>query len=96
MSGCRPVPADTSALPSAGYTVAGLCRRWRCGPDKIRGFLRRGELVGVNVATSLSAKPQWRITPESVGRFEQRRSSAPPPRPAKRRKRTNAVDYYPD
>ena len=40
-----------------GYSVADLCRRWKVGPDKIRAFLRRGELIGVNVATNLSARP---------------------------------------
>jgi hypothetical protein len=78
-----------------GYTVADLCRRWKVGADKIRRFLRRGELVAVNLAADLSAKPQWRITPESVGRFEQRRSSAPP-KQVRRKKRTTAVDYYPE
>jgi hypothetical protein len=78
-----------------GFSVADLCRRWRVGPDKIRVFLRRGELVGVNVATNLSAKPQWRITAESVERFEQRRSSEPAPKPARRRKRIHLIDYYP-
>ena len=77
-----------------GYSVADLCRRWRVGPDKIHGFLRRGELVGVNVATNLSARPQWRITRESVELFERRRSSAPPPKPPPRRRRQQAIDYY--
>jgi hypothetical protein len=86
-------PAD--APPPAGWTVRGLARRWLVSPDKIRAFLRRGELVGVNVATNVSARPQWRITRESVERFEQRRSSAPPPRPARRRKRPTLIDYYP-
>jgi hypothetical protein len=86
---------DTTA-PAAGLTVADLARRWRIGPDKIRGFLRRGELVGVNVAASLVGKPQWRITLESVKAFEARRTSAPSPKPARRRKRTAIIDYYPD
>jgi hypothetical protein len=85
-----------SALPADGFTVSELCRRWRIGPDKIRGFLRRGELVGVNVATNLHGRPLWRITLEAVERFEQRRSSAPPPKPERRRKRSYAVDYFPD
>jgi hypothetical protein len=86
-------PVDTQLSP-AGFTVADLCRRWKIGGDKIRSFLRRGELVAVNVATNLSGRPQWRITPESVERFEQRRSSAPPPKPVRRRKRTPGIDYY--
>ena len=75
--------------------VADLCRRWRVGADKIHGFLSRGELVGVNVATNLSGRPQWRITQESVDLFERRRSSAPPPKPARGNKRMQTVDYYP-
>jgi hypothetical protein len=78
-----------------GYSVADLCRRWRIGADKVRAFLRRGELVGVNVAACLAGRPQWRITAESVERVEQRRSSAPTPRPARRTQRIALVDYYP-
>src|SRR5260370_22176504 len=79
-----------------GYSVTDLCRRWKVGSDKVRAFLRRGELVGVNLATNLSARPQWRITPESVERFERRRSSAPLPKPpSRRRPRPLEIDYYP-
>jgi hypothetical protein len=81
--------------PTHGYSVADLARRWKVGADKIYAFLRRGELVAVNVATNVSGRPQWRITPESVERFEQRRSSAPPPKPARRKKRTPQIDFYP-
>jgi Helix-turn-helix domain len=85
-----------AVVAAAGYTVADLCRRWRVGEDKVRTFLRRGELVGVNVAAALSGRPQWRITPESVEQFERRRSSAPPPKAPRSRKRNDQVDYYPD
>jgi hypothetical protein len=78
-----------------GFSVADLSRRWKVGSDKIHGFLRRGELIGVNVATNLSARPQWRITPESVELFEKRRSSAPPPKAPRRRRDRVPVDYYP-
>jgi hypothetical protein len=83
------------APPPAGFTVADLARRWRIGEDKVRAFLRRGELAGVNVAANLAAKPQWRVTVDSVEKFEQRRSSAPPPPRARRRRRAEATDYYP-
>lgn len=81
--------------PLHGFSVADLCRRWKVGADKIRAFLRRGELIGVNVALNLSARPQWRITRESVELFERRRSSAPPPKPPRKRRRPAIVDYYP-
>jgi hypothetical protein len=87
------VGAETSP---PGYSVADLCQRWKVGADKIRAFLRRGELIGVNIATNLAARPQWRITAESVERFERRRSSAPPPTPPTRRRRQQIIDYFPD
>jgi hypothetical protein len=86
------VTADT---PLQGYSVADLCRRWKIGADKIRGFLRRGELVGINVAANLSARPQWRVTTESVERFEKRRSSAPTPRVQRRKRLPELIDFYP-
>ena len=89
-------PTHNADPPPPGYSVADLCRRWRVGPDKIRRFLLRGELVGVNMATNLAGRPQWRITAESVERFERRRSSAPPPQPPRRRRRPEMIDYYPD
>ena len=86
-------------MPDAGahgYRVEDLCQRWKIGADKIRAFLRRGELLAVNVAANLSGRPQWRITPESVEAFEQRRSSAPPPKPPRRKRgQKGVVDYYP-
>jgi excisionase family DNA binding protein len=77
-----------------GYTVADLAKRLRIGRDKVRGFIQRGEIVAVNVAGTLAGKPQWRITAESVERFENRRSSAPTP--TVRRIKRAQVDYYPD
>jgi hypothetical protein len=88
------LPLHPVEAGQGGFSVADLCRRWRVGPDKIRAFLARGELVGVNTATNLSGRPQWRVTRESVEAFERRRSSAPPPKPPRRR-RTQEVDFYP-
>jgi hypothetical protein len=104
----RIVPAADTALtdpvealrerPEAGprsFSVADLRLRWKVGADKIHGFIRRGELVAVNVATSLSRRPQWRVTRESVELFERRRSSVPPPKPQRRRRRMAEIDYFP-
>lgn len=81
--------------PRNGYSVADLAARWRIGPDKINGFIRRGELLAVNVATHTSARPQWRVMPEEVAKFEARRTSAPVPKPTRRRRRTGDVDFFP-
>ena len=88
-------PPDEGCGRRYGYRVADLCLRWKVGAGKIHGFIRRGELLAVNVATNRSGRPQWRITPESVALFERRRSSAPPPLPKRRRRQSLVVDFYP-
>jgi len=89
--------AVTVETSLSGFTVTDLCIRWKVGPDKVRAFLRRGELVGVTLAMDLSARPQWRVTQDSVELFERRRSSKPlSKQPRRRGRRTLEVDYYPD
>ena len=87
---------DRTELDQGGLSVADLCRRWKAGAQKIHGFIRRGELNAINIASNLSSRPQWRITRESVKAFERRRSSAPPQKPARRRRRQDVIDFYPD
>jgi excisionase family DNA binding protein len=76
-------------------TVAEVAARLRVGEDKVRAWIRKGEMAAVNVAAALCGRPQLRITPEALGAFEQQRSAAPQPRPPQRRRRTAQVDYYP-
>jgi hypothetical protein len=92
-----PNSTDKAGARRRGFSVADLTRRWRIGADKIHGFLRRGELIGINVASELSGRPQWRITPDSVAEFERRRSSRPAP-PVRRRRKigSEVIDFYPD
>jgi hypothetical protein len=86
-------PNDTT---TAGYTVADLARRWRVGADKLHAFIRRGELKAINTASALCGRPRWIILPEAVAEFERGRASGPPAKPARRKKQTVPVDYYPD
>jgi excisionase family DNA binding protein len=79
-----------------GLTTRDVARRLRVGEDKVRTWVRRGELAAVNVASSLCGRPQLRITPEALAAFEQSRAAGAPPKPTRRRRRPAAVDYYPD
>jgi hypothetical protein len=86
--------AHAPSSPSS-YTVAELAARWRVGEDKIRSWIRKGELTAVNLASAACRRPLLRVTPEAVADFERRRSTTPPPAPPRRR-RAAQVDYYPD
>ena len=87
------MPPET---PDRGFTVSDVAARFRVGEGKVRGWIRRGELAAVNTAAALCCKPRWVITPEALTAFERPRSGGPAPKQSQRRKRTVAVDYYPD
>jgi excisionase family DNA binding protein len=80
-----------------GMTVPDLARRLRVGEDKIRAWIRRGELAAVNTASAQCGRPRWIIPPESLAAFERRRAGGPPHgAPRRRRRATSATDFYPD
>jgi hypothetical protein len=62
------------------------------------GWIRRGELKAINVATALCGKPRWVVTPEALAEFERRRVGGPPPKKERKRRKRDPdfIDYYPD
>ena len=86
-----------SETPVPGLTVADVTRRLRVGEDRMRGWIRCGELAAVNRRDIRCARPCWVITPEAVTDFERGRQAATPnaPKPKRRRKASQIV-FYPD
>lgn len=62
-------------------------------PSKVIGWIRSGELWAINVATSQTGRPQFRIPLDAILEFEHRRSATAPPKPARRR-RKQAADFH--
>jgi hypothetical protein len=79
-----------------GLTVSEVARRYRVGEDKVRGWVRRGELAAINTAAVLCGKPRWVILPEALASFEKRRTSEPPPAPTRRTRKPTWHDFFPD
>ncbi len=82
--------------PIPGYTVADLARRYRVGTGKVRTWIARGELRGINTADVACGRPRWVIPPEALLEFEQRRAGGSPPKTVRRKRATGQVDYYAD
>lgn len=79
-----------------GLTVADVARRYRVGGDKVRAWIRRGELRALNTAAVECGKPRFVVTPEALADFEARRSAAPLPKPVRRPRRASEIDFFPD
>jgi excisionase family DNA binding protein len=80
-----------------GFTVSEVAERYHVGEDKVRGWIKRGELKAINTTDVRLARPRYVITAEALAEFERGRQAADPPKPTPRRKRpTNIVDFYPD
>jgi len=82
--------------PAAGLTVADVTRRYRVSPDKVRGWISKGELQAVNTASVICGKPRWIVLPDALAAFEKRRAGGPPPKHPRRRRQPAMVDFYPD
>jgi transposase len=81
----------------AGLTVRDVAKRYRVSPDKVRGWIKCGELPAINTSTTRCGKPRFVILPKGLEQFEHGRQAGPAANPPKRRKRHSAmVDFYPD
>lgn len=79
-----------------GYTVRDLAARYCIGEDKVRGWIKAGELCAINTAGVACAKPRYVVTADALHDFERRRFAGPPtPTKKPRRKKSELVDYYP-
>jgi hypothetical protein len=91
-------PADTAlSPPPRGFTVADVARRYRVSPDKVRAWIRGGELLAINTGSVMCGKPRFVVLPQHLAEFERRRAGGPPATPPRRRRRrAQEVDFYPD
>jgi excisionase family DNA binding protein len=78
-----------------GYTPRELAKVLRVSPSRIRAWIENGELCAVNTAAARCGKPRYVVLPHQLAAFEQGRSAAKP-KPAPRRRRTVAIDFFPD
>jgi hypothetical protein len=97
----RPQPAvaidhDATRAGTRGYTPNDLARLLRVIADRVRAWIAAGELGAVNTASARCGKPRYVILPHHLTEFERVRSASPAPKATRRKRRTCAVDYYPD
>jgi transposase len=81
---------------TTGLTVSDVARRYRVGEDKVRAWIRRGEMRAVNTAVVLCGKPRWVVLPDALAEFERKRAGGPLGKPRGRpRRQAGLIDFYP-
>jgi hypothetical protein len=81
-----------------GWTVSDLARRYRVSVERVRGWIRRGELRAIDRRDRRCSRPAWVIMPEALADFERGRSAtiSTPPKVPRRRKQAGMIDFFPD
>lgn len=90
-----PEPADTASL-----TPKAVAARLGVGVGKVLGWIRRGQLRALDVASEPGPgkRHRWRITPADLAAFEEQRATghlpAPPVKLPKSHKPTRNVENF--
>jgi len=68
----KPKRSRPDADPAAvrGITTEEVARRYRVSPDKVRAWVRRGELAAINTSRNRCGKPRYVFTPDALAAFE--------------------------
>ena len=90
--------AGRQTTPSVrAFTVAQLAERYAVKLHVVLRWIRNGELRAIDVREKLkeSKKPRWKILPEDLAAFEDRRAAKPVASPQPRRKPKAAAPPQP-
>jgi excisionase family DNA binding protein len=80
-----------------GLTVPEVAARLRVGRDRIRGWIRRGELRAINTGRTRCGRPRYVVTPEALAEFERGHdATTPAARPRRRRREPDRPDFLPE
>jgi excisionase family DNA binding protein len=82
---------------SRGLTPTELAQLMRVSADRIRTWIRNGDLKAVNTAKVRCGKPRFVVLPWQLEEFVRGRAAAEPPTPfRKKRREPDIEDYFPD
>lgn len=74
------------------YTPPELASQWGVSPDKVRAWIRAGDLAATDVSTTQGGRPRYLISQAAIAALESRRTIQAPPEPPPRRSRRDEED----
>ena len=79
------------------HTVKEIAARYRVKPHTVLAWISRGDLRAVDVSQDPTrGRPRWRVTPDALIEFENRRCTKPTVKPTRQRNRRtpNCIQYF--
>jgi hypothetical protein len=83
-----------AAVSAAFWTVPAVAELLGVDAGKVLGWIRRGELVGTNIADRAGRRPRWRIADAELQRFLRARQSTSAPVVRRTRRNEAAPTYF--
>jgi excisionase family DNA binding protein len=77
---------QAKAKAGASLTPPQLAKQLGVKPDKVRTWIKSGQLAATNVAKKPGGRPRYRISEAAIEEFERKRQGAAPPTPARKRR----------
>ena len=68
-----------------------IAARYGVGTDKVLGWIRSGEMRGVNIAAKANGRPRYVVDEADLAVFEARRAARPLSAAPRRRKKSEGV-----
>jgi hypothetical protein len=85
-------------MSTSKITPKDYAKRLRVSPAKVLGWIHRGELRAINIASSLKGRPRFLLSESDIEEFESLRSTLSPQPKAKAKPRpihdANFIKYY--
>lgn len=73
-----------------------VAERFTVDTHKVLGWIKRGELRAINVASTTGSRPRFRVSPSDLAAFEAARSAMPQPKVSRirRRKDPSIIEFF--
>jgi predicted site-specific integrase-resolvase len=82
-----------TALTTSYLSPPQYAKRLGIDPVKILGWIKKGELRAINIASNLTGRPRYRIPIDAILEFEALRSARPAVKVVRRKKKKQDSDF---
>ncbi len=82
------------SAPKSALTVAQVAERLGTRTHTVTAWIKSGELRAIDISQSAGGRPTWRIMPEDLDAFIERRTHQAAPKRTRRKKRSNIKEFF--